>query len=175
VPIILTFLVLDLALPVRVVAEMLPVMVGRRRRFPVVWRRARLPDWRRGRFAGVWWRRTRFAVVRRRRTRLRDGLHRRPQREDQEHRDGCDLSFSHTDLDSSLSENQGTSRRWRHTASRGRILNRARNARCTRTLTLILSLTGRGEARRARLPAALLSGRGEESDAVKRSCVLAWK
>jgi hypothetical protein len=32
-----------------------------------------------------------------------------------------------------------------------RILNRARNARCNRTLTLILSLTGRGEESRTGL------------------------
>jgi hypothetical protein len=35
--------------------------------------------------------------------------------------------------------------------SRSRILNRARNARCKRTLTFILSLTGRGEEQRAGL------------------------
>jgi len=33
--------------------------------------------------------------------------------------------------------------------NRGRILNRARNARCKRTLTFILSLSGRGEESRA--------------------------
>jgi len=112
-PVVLTFLVLQLALAVRVVAEMLPVMVGRRRRSSVVWGR------RRRRFAVVWrrrrspvvWRRGRFAVVRRRRTRLRDGLHRRPQRENQNGRDRCDLSISHTDLDSSLPQNHGPARR----------------------------------------------------------------
>src|SRR5271155_3596140 len=73
VPVVLTFLVLHLALPVLPVAKMLLVVIRRR---------------------------------------LRDGRHRRPHPENQNRRDHCDLNFSHTDLHSSLPQNQGTARRY---------------------------------------------------------------